>query len=325
MEANLEIEIRIVRFFLRREAKCRSFFFFFFSFYKEERREKWIWKSKSTSFFLFLFKEERREERIWKSKSTSFVFFSFYEGKQRWNLEIEIHVIRFFLWRGAKRRSFFFFFFLFFFFLRRRANLKIEIVSFIFFSLFFFLRRRANLEIEIRVVHFPFMKGSEASFVSFLFRRAKEEANLEIFPQRRTKLLVRFFFFLLKRAKRKSNLEMEIRVFRFLFKEDRRGEANLEIENRIFRFLFRSFCWTKGERKGEGRSRRRMLHRARVQPRAGNRIERRAWLAHKIKWNLTRLVPDAYAKQVCSLAPSPSPPLSNSTVIGVRDARLHYI
>ena len=62
-----------------------------------------------------------------------------------------------------------------------------------FFSFFFFLRRRANLEIEIRVVHFPFMKGSEASFVSFLFRRAKEEANLEI----------------------------KIRLFRFLFKEKR--------------------------------------------------------------------------------------------------------
>ena len=71
--------------------------------------------------------------------------------------------------------------------------MKIEIVSFIFFSFFFFLRRRANLEIEIRVVHFPFMKGSEASFVSFLFRRAKEEANLEI----------------------------KIRLFRFLFKEKR--------------------------------------------------------------------------------------------------------
>ena len=135
MEANLEIEIYVVSFYKGKrrwkriwKSKSVLFVFFyeekrsvvhFFSFFflftkKSEGRSEFGNRNLHPSFFFFLKKSEGKsefgnrnprrsylflfkEKRIWNSKSTSFVFFSFYEGKQRWNLEIEIHVIRFFL------------------------------------------------------------------------------------------------------------------------------------------------------------------------------------------------------------------------------------
>lgn len=76
----------------------------------------------------------------------------------------------------------------------------------------------------------------------------------------------------------------------------------------------------------EGRERR-MLHRARVQARAGNRIERRAWLAHKIKWNLTRLM---RMQNRCSQAPVlllllPSAPSNTGNWSTGRKAALYLV